>query len=1268
MAVISRSRKLINLRTAPDYKVREYDLGKYIRVKAEYSDQKDNNEIVFTESVLIEPYINTGAATFRIKGEPEVGELLEVYQYSSDPDGNDINTPIYQWYKSDNLLDWRLAGYGSTYRVRNGDKFRHFKVRAFYEDLKGFSEDIQTDSIQITLPINEGSANFLIKGTPAVDGLLEAYQSSNDPDGNYNESNFAVLPSFTWQASSDGITWRTVDFGPSFSPNASYKDKLIRLITRYVDTDGFQENQISEPVLVYLPVNEGAATIGIHGIPSVGEVLEVYQTSNDPDGNGEFEFEWQRSIDGKYWNSIASGSQYRLQEFDRDKHIRVKALYEDSEGFNELILTNSVLISLPINEGASFAISGTPEVGGNLEAYQISNDPDGNSEATHRWFSSTDKNSWTMLGIGDVYIPRSIDKNKHIRMRSDYTDLDGFEEQVYSQPVFIDLPINRGAAGYSINGVPAPGELLEVIQDENDPNGNGQAQYRWQASSDGINGWQTVSSGLAYQVREEDKNKFIRVRVDYVDLDGFRETTYTHTINISLPINIGKAEFSITGIPSVGETIEINQLTNDPNGNGNLHYQWQTYNEIGDYWQNISEGPSLSLQESHISNRLRAEINYIDLDGFNEKSYTDEVKIVNISDDANQGSAQFEIKGESIIGETLEVIQLINDPDGNGEPDYQWQSSSDNGVSWSPVSTNHLYNLSSNDESSLLRVRATYTDERGYNEVSYTDTLEIGDLDPMKNGGSANYTISGQPMPGETLEVLQLTNDPDGNGLPNYLWQKSSNNGQTWLPLSSGEMYKIDDLDVGNLIRLRAAYIDLDGFDEISYTEPVIISQPIDEIDDGDARFTIVGEAKPGELIEIVQDLNDPDGNGEPHYQWQIYDEEGNYWSELSEGPSLLLEESHLSRKLRAKVSYTDDNGFSENIYTNELNIANKEGKTNQGSAKFEIKGKSLIGERLEVIQLLNDPDGNGEPDYEWQSSSDNGVSWSPVGTNNIYILSSNDESSLLRVQATYTDERGFNEISYTDIISIGDFNPTKNGGSAAFTISGQPFAGEILEVLQVENDPDGNGVPSYLWQSSDNDGQSWQPLSSGNFYKITDLDTGRLIRLRAAYIDLDGFNEITFTEPIMVSEPIEVRDDGDASFTIIGTTRPGEKLEIVQDSNDPDGNGELSYQWQLSLDHGLSWNNISSDPTYQLHEANRSGLLRSLVSYRDEEGFDEAIYTNTLDLSQNINLGSGTFEISGQPYIGNTLEAFQSHYDPDGDGNVLYTWQISLTNRNGHF
>ena len=49
-------------------------------------------------------------------------------------------------------------------------------------------------------------------------------------------------------------------------------------------------------------------------------------------------------------------------------------------------------------------------------------------------FSSTDKNSWTMLGIGDVYIPRSIDKNKHIRMRSDYIDLDGLKSKFIASP------------------------------------------------------------------------------------------------------------------------------------------------------------------------------------------------------------------------------------------------------------------------------------------------------------------------------------------------------------------------------------------------------------------------------------------------------------------------------------------------------------------------------------------------------------------------------------------------------------------------------------------------------------------------------------------------------------------------------------------------------------------------------------------------------------------------------------------------------------------
>ena len=195
-----------NIRYAPDYEVKDNDLDKYIRVKAEYYDQRNNKEIVFTDSILIEPHVNTGTATFRIKGEPETGETLEVYQYSSDPDGNDVNIPIYQWYKSENKLDWSLAGYGSTYKVKAWEKFKYFKVRAFYEDLKGFSENVQTDSIQITLPINEGSANFSIKGTPAVDGLLEAYQSSNDPDGNFNDQNSGDLPSFTWQASSDGVT------------------------------------------------------------------------------------------------------------------------------------------------------------------------------------------------------------------------------------------------------------------------------------------------------------------------------------------------------------------------------------------------------------------------------------------------------------------------------------------------------------------------------------------------------------------------------------------------------------------------------------------------------------------------------------------------------------------------------------------------------------------------------------------------------------------------------------------------------------------------------------------------------------------------------------------------------------------------------------------------------------------------------------------------------------------------------------------------------
>ena len=61
--------------------------------------------------------------------------------------------------------------------------------------------------------------------------------------------------------------------------------------------------------------------------------------------------------------------------------------------------------------------------------------------------------------------------------------------------------------------------------------------------------------------------------------DGFSQTIISNSINDIQPINEGSAEIQIVGINKVGETLTVNIVVDDPDGNGNLltnaSYQWK---------------------------------------------------------------------------------------------------------------------------------------------------------------------------------------------------------------------------------------------------------------------------------------------------------------------------------------------------------------------------------------------------------------------------------------------------------------------------------------------------------------------------------------------------------------------------------------------------------------------------------------------------------------------------------------------------------------------
>jgi hypothetical protein len=91
------------------------------------------------------------------------------------------------------------------------------------------------------------------------------------------------------------------------------------------------------------------------------------------------------------------------------------------------------------------------------------------------------------------------------------------------KPTGETLVVNTGYASFSIKGQALPGEQLSIIKISDDPEGNGKFIYQWQTSIDGANWDQVGRTSAPYTVSFNDKSKYFRASITYVDGKGFSE-------------------------------------------------------------------------------------------------------------------------------------------------------------------------------------------------------------------------------------------------------------------------------------------------------------------------------------------------------------------------------------------------------------------------------------------------------------------------------------------------------------------------------------------------------------------------------------------------------------------------------------------------------------------------------------------------------------------------------------------------------------------------
>ena len=181
---------------------------------------------------------------------------------------------------------------------------------------------------------------------------------------------------------------------------------------------------------------------------------------------------------------------------------------------------------------------------------------------------------------------------------------------------------------------------------------------------------------------------------------------------------------------------------------------------------------------------------------------------------------------------------------------------------------------------------------------------------------------------------------------------------------------------------------------------------------------------------------------------------------------------------------------------------------------------------------------------------------------------------------------------------------------------------GDTIKTGLVSSDPDHSHswqTESYSWQTS-SDNSTWNEVGTSSTYTLLAADDDKSIRCEVSYTDNQGFNEVVNTHSVKV-----IADAGDASFSIVGTKDPGNYLSIKRDSQDPDGTGIISYQWQISSDNSY-FENASTKSSYKLRMDDANKYLRAIISYTDDDGFSESIQTSSVQISSNISLSNSHF------------------------------------------
>jgi len=504
----------------------------------------------------------------------------------------------------------------------------------------------------------------------------------------------------------------------------------------------------------------------------------------------------------------------------------------------------------------------------------------------------------------------------------------------------------------------------------------------------------------------------------------------------------------------------------------------------------------------------------------------------------------------------------------------QWQVSSDGGTSWNNVVNGGDYDGATTDSLSIFGntlldgnlYRLVVTNSCG-SDTSTNIPLFVSER-PGFDGGPSDITACA----GDADSFFASVN---GDVIA-FIWEVSSDAGATWNQVFDGGIYSgatTNSLDISDVTGLDGYLyrLILDG-DCVNDTATVSVTVYSPAIVATDPSDTTVCDGVPALFVVVPQT-----GQSAYNIQWQESTDGGVTWTNLVEGfPYTGTTNDSLSIATTISLDTYQYRAYIQDPYACfAADTSSPAELTVNATVSFDALVTDETGCQGSTVTFAAGITGS-VISYQWQESTNGGITWSPLANAGIYA--GVDTDTLIITGVTLAMD-GYRYRLVVDGV-CGDDTSAVSGNILTVlqqpTIVDQPKDSTVCAGANATFSVTATGTGlTYQWEESTDGGGTWIPLSNGGIYSNVTNATLQLTGIPLAA----GGNQYRVVvsgtcSPSVTSGAAVLTVNALPAVTVEPTDQTVCDGGTVLFNTTVTGTG-LTYQWEVSTNGGVSWGNV---------------------------------------------------------------------------------------------